>query len=98
MQDKIFQRNNDLKKLIEKLEYSTIQLKKERDFQIALINNTSSAILVLNNKYEVYNVNDTVKKLTGYKKSELKGKLIWDIFKDDSLKSIIINQSINDPK
>lgn len=96
MQDKIFQRNNDLKKLIEKLEYSTIQLKKERDFQIALINNTSSAILVLNNKYEVYNVNDTVKKLTGYKKSELKGKLIWDIFKDDSLKSIIINQSIND--
>ncbi len=96
MQDKIFKRNNDFQELIEKLEYAFIQLKKERDFHAALINNTSSAVLVLNNKYEVYNVNDTVKKLTGYKKSELKGKLIWDIFKDDNLKSIIINQSIND--
>ena len=96
MQDKIFERNNELQELIIKLEYSSVQLKKERDFHAALINNTSSAVLVLNNKYEVYNVNDTVKKLTGYKKSELKGKLIWDIFKDDSLKSIIINQSIND--
>lgn len=37
MQDKIFQRNNDFQELIEKLEYASIQLKKERDFHAAVV-------------------------------------------------------------
>lgn len=99
MQDKIFQRNSELEELIEKLEYSSMQLKKERDFHTTLINNSSSAIIVLNNKYEVFNVNETVNKLTTYSKSELKGKLIWDILKDNNMKALISNKNIiNYPK
>jgi diguanylate cyclase (GGDEF)-like protein/PAS domain S-box-containing protein len=96
MQDKIFQRNSELEELIEKLEYSSMQLKKERDFHTTLINNSSSAIIVLNNKYEVFNVNETVNKLTTYSKSELKGKLIWDILKDNNMKALISNKNIID--
>ncbi len=96
MQDKIFQRNNELEKLVKELKFSAIQLKKERDFHSALINNTSSAVIVLNDKYQVYNVNNTVEKLTGYTESELKGKFIWDIFQDTNFKTIVLNQDIND--
>lgn len=95
MQDKIFQRNNELEKLVKELKYSAIQLKKERDFHSALINNTSSAVIVLNHKCEIHNVNNTVEKLTGYTESELKGKFIWDIFQDTNFKTIILNQDIN---
>lgn len=95
MQDKIFQRNNELEKLVKELKYSAIQLKKERDFHSALINNTSSAVIVLNHKCEIHNVNNTVEKLTGYSESELKGKFIWDIFQDTNFKTIVLNQDIN---
>ncbi len=95
MQDKIFQRNNELQELIRKLEYSSNQLKKERDFHSALINNSSSAVIVLNNNYEINTINDTVKKLTGYDENQLKGKFIWDIFKNSEIKTTILNQPIN---
>lgn len=99
MQDKIFERNNELQELIIKLEYSSSELKKERDFHTALINNSSSAIIVLDNQYKIYNVNDTVKNLTGYSETELTEKFIWEIFKDDNIKSIISNKNIsNYPK
>ena len=95
MQDKIFERNNELQELVRKLEDSSNQLKKERDFHTALINNSSSAVIVLNNNYEINTINDTVKKLTGYDENQLKGKFIWDIFKNSEIKTTILNQPIN---
>ena len=61
MQNKIFERNNQLQELIKELKNSSSELKKERDFHTALINNSSSAIIVLNNQYKIHNINDTVK-------------------------------------
>lgn len=95
MQDKIFERNSELQELIRKLEDSSNQLKKERDFHSALINNSSSAVIVLNNNYEINTINDTVKKLTGYDENQLKGKFIWDIFRNSEIKTTILNQPIN---
>lgn len=95
MQNKIFERNNQLQELVSKLEYSSVELKKERDFHTALINNSSGAIIVLNKEYKIYNINETVKKLTGYSEDELQNKFIWEILKDDTLKSILFNKEIN---
>ena len=95
MQNKIFERNNQLQELIKELKNSSSELKKERDFHTALINNSSSAIIVLNNQYKIHNINDTVKYLTGYSETELKNMFIWEILSDDSIKSITLNEDIN---
>ncbi len=89
MQNKIFERNHELQELISKLEFSSNELRKERDFHTSLINNSSSAIIVLNKYYEIVNINNTVEKLTAYDKKEFQRKFIWDILKDNNIKSLL---------
>jgi diguanylate cyclase (GGDEF)-like protein/PAS domain S-box-containing protein len=80
---------NALRTMQEKIHERSKELRKERDFHTALVNNSSSAVIVLNNKGEIITINHTVEKLTGYTKDELEGKLIWNILIDKSIKKEI---------
>lgn len=80
MQEQIAQRNRNLIDLIKKLQNSSALLQQERDFHSALINQTSSIVLVLNTKGEIVLTSKKVEKLTGYTQSELQGKVPWEIF------------------
>lgn len=92
MQEKIFERNYQLKQTAK-------DLKQEVNFHNALFNNTNCAIIILNNEFKVLNVNERVKNLTGYKKFELEERFVWDIYKNKNIKAMISNQNImNYPK
>lgn len=92
MQEKIFERNTQLKESAQKL-------RKEINFHTALFNNTNCAIIVLNNNYEIFNINEKVELLTGHNKNELKGKPVWEILKNKNIKALIYGKTVrNYPK
>ena len=80
MQERIVERNRHLNETLIKLQDSSVLLQQERDFHSALINQTSSIVLVLNTKGEIVLTSKKVEKLTGYTQSELHGKVPWEVF------------------
>ncbi len=92
MQEKIFERNYQLKQTAK-------NLRQEISFHNALFNNTNCAIIILDNNYKVVSINERVNNLTGYTKSELEEKFVWDIYINKNVKQKITEQNIeNYPK
>lgn len=80
MQQKIAHRNTNLNNLVKKVQDSSDEFLKERNFYTALLNHAGSIILVMNAKGEIVLSNKIIEKLTGYSQDELQGKFPWDIF------------------
>lgn len=80
MQERIAQQNSSLGEAVVKLQHSSNELQKERDFQNTLIDSASSVIVIMNNKGEILRANNAVTNITGYTQDELKGKMAWEVF------------------
>jgi diguanylate cyclase (GGDEF)-like protein/PAS domain S-box-containing protein len=80
MQQRIIKRDNMLTDLVQKLEDSSALMQQERDFYDTLLNHANSIFLVMNKQGEIVLTNKVIESLTGYTQEELKGKIAWDVF------------------
>jgi diguanylate cyclase (GGDEF)-like protein/PAS domain S-box-containing protein len=55
-------------------------LKKERDFNSAILNISSALVVVLDAEQRIVRINRACEKITNYSIDEVAGKQIWDIF------------------
>ncbi len=55
------------------------ELKRERDFNRAILNTTDSLIAVIDLEGRIVTFNHSCEKITGYTISEIKGKFLWEL-------------------
>lgn len=54
-------------------------IRKEHDFTAGVLNTVGALVVVLNPKGQIVSFNKACEALTGYRSSEVEGKLLWDI-------------------